>query len=208
MMHGVFTKGLSLGLLSSFLVILALPGKPNTAYAADDPAAAQSSSLEIPGSFKELTDAKDAVTGKRLPGQIDDVPQTTDVQLEIDTEKVTGPRIEPSSLPDGEMLDFHATAYCLKGRTASGSLVAPGMIAADPRVLPLGTVVHLRAGSYTGIYTVTDTGGSIKGHRVDVYVPTYKEAIQFGRRQVKLKVIGRGSVKADRPARSLEATLR
>ena len=65
------------------------------------------------------------------------------------------------------------------------------MIAADPRVLPLGTVVHIRAGSYTGTYTVTDTGSRIKGRIVDVYVPTYKEAKQFGRRQVKIKVISR-----------------
>jgi len=97
--------------------------------------------------------------------------------------------------PDNELLDFHATAYCLKGRTASGINTRPGMIAADPRVLPLGTVVHLRAGRYTGTYTVMDTGGLIKGRRVDVYVPTYREAVQFGRRQVKLKVIGRNSKK-------------
>ena len=41
-----------------------------------------------------------------------------------------------------------------------------------------------------------DTGGKIKGRLVDVYVPTYKEAVQFGRQQVKIKVIGRNSTKA------------
>jgi hypothetical protein len=41
-----------------------------------------------------------------------------------------------------------------------------------------------------------DTGGRIKGRRVDVYVPTYREAVEFGRRQVKLKVISRSSGKA------------
>src|SRR6185369_13454071 len=51
---------------------------------------------------------------------------------------------------DSELVDFDATAYCLKGRTASGMDAKPGMIAADPRVLPLGTIVHLRSGSYTG----------------------------------------------------------
>jgi len=97
---------------------------------------------------------------------------------------------------DSEMVDFHATAYCLKGRTASGMHTRPGVIAADPSVLPLGTVVHLRAGRYTGTYTVMDTGGKIKGRLVDVYVPTYKEAVAFGRKQVKIKVIGRNSTKA------------
>ena len=90
---------------------------------------------------------------------------------------------------DADFEDFHATAYCLKGRTASGDHVEPGVIAADPRVLPLGTVVHIRAGKYTGTYTVKDTGGRIKGRRVDVYVPSYREARAFGRRPVKIKVI-------------------
>lgn len=207
-MRRVFTKGLCSFLLSSFIVILALPGKANTAYAADDPASSQSSTLDVPGTFKELAAPKDAVTGKRLPDQIEPVSNNPQIQLEIDVDKVTGPRPALSSSIDSDMLDFHATAYCLKGRTASGSFVQSGMIAADPRVLPLGTVVHLSAGSYTGIYTVTDTGGSIKGRRVDVYVPTHREAMQFGRRQVKLKVIARGSSRTDRLTKGLEADVR
>jgi 3D (Asp-Asp-Asp) domain-containing protein len=207
-MRRVFTKGLTSFLLSSFIVILALPGKGNTAYAADDPASAQSSPLEVPGTFKELGSPRDSATGKRLPDQLEPVAPNAQIQSEIDVDKVTGPRPEPSTLPDGDMLEFHATAYCLKGRTASGSFVQSGMIAADPRVLPLGTVVHLSAGSYTGVYTVTDTGGSIKGRRVDVYVPTHREAMQFGRRQVKLKVLARGSAKADRLTKGLEADVR
>lgn len=101
------------------------------------------------------------------------------------------PILVPAYL-DSELVEFNATAYCLKGRTASGMDARPGMIAADPRVLPLGTVVHLRSGSYTGTYKVMDTGGRIRGRRVDVYVATHKEAVQFGRRQVKIKVLGRG----------------
>jgi 3D (Asp-Asp-Asp) domain-containing protein len=82
------------------------------------------------------------------------------------------------------------------------------LIAADPRVLPLGTVVHLRSGSYTGTYTVADTGSKIKGRRVDVFVNTHREAIQFGRRQVKIKIIGHGSRKSAGAGRNLEALVR
>jgi 3D (Asp-Asp-Asp) domain-containing protein len=68
------------------------------------------------------------------------------------------------------------------------------MLAADPCVLPLGTVVHLRAGRYTGFHR-DGHGWVIKGRRLDVYVPTYKEAVEFGRQRVKIKVIGRNSAK-------------
>jgi 3D (Asp-Asp-Asp) domain-containing protein len=87
--------------------------------------------------------------------------------------------------------DFHATAYCLKGRTATGIPVVTGMIAADPRVLPLGTLVHIKAGTYTGTYKVQDTGYHIKGNRVDIYVANRAEAIRFGRRRIKLRVVNR-----------------
>jgi 3D (Asp-Asp-Asp) domain-containing protein len=87
--------------------------------------------------------------------------------------------------------DFHATAYCLKGRTATGEAVRQGFVAADPRVLPLGTLVHIQAGRYTGVYKVADTGGAIKGRKIDIYVPSYQEAKSFGRQTIKVKVLGR-----------------
>jgi 3D (Asp-Asp-Asp) domain-containing protein len=88
---------------------------------------------------------------------------------------------------------FHATAYALKGRTRMGTHVRRGVIAADPRVLPLGSVVQLRAGKYSGVYTVHDTGKRIKGNVIDVWVPDNHEARQFGRRQIKLHVLKLGS---------------
>lgn len=86
--------------------------------------------------------------------------------------------------------DFHATAYCLKGRTASGETVRQGFVAADPKVLPLGTLVHIQAGRYTGVYKVADTGGAIKGRKIDIYVPSYQEAKLFGRQKIQVKVLG------------------
>jgi 3D (Asp-Asp-Asp) domain-containing protein len=87
---------------------------------------------------------------------------------------------------------FLATAYCLKGQTASGVLVRRGIIAADPKILPLGSVVRLHAGSYSGIYTVMDTGGAIRGQRIDIYLPTRAEAIRFGSRRIKVEVLRHG----------------
>lgn len=82
--------------------------------------------------------------------------------------------------------NFVATAYSLRGRTASGEMVRQGIIAADPRILPLGTVVHIDG---LGTYIVKDTGGGIKGARIDIWMPSRSNAIQFGRRGVKIKII-------------------
>ena len=79
---------------------------------------------------------------------------------------------------------FSATAYCLKGRTASGGSVRRGIVAADPRVLPLGTRISLNAGTYTGSYIVADTGGAIRGKKLDIWVSSCSEARRFGRRTV------------------------
>jgi 3D (Asp-Asp-Asp) domain-containing protein len=84
---------------------------------------------------------------------------------------------------------YTATAYSLYGRTASGLRVTRGLIAADPRVLPLGTRVRLEAGSYSGEYLVADTGGSVRGKKIDIWTANPHEANRFGRRQVKLTVL-------------------
>ncbi|MBS1791730.1 MAG: 3D domain-containing protein [Acidobacteria bacterium] len=103
------------------------------------------------------------------------------------------------SMPDedlGEPMTFQATAYSLKGRTRSGAGVRRGVVAADPRVLPLGSVVQIKAGKYTGVYTVHDTGGKIKGNIIDVWVPDKHEARQFGRRKIQLQVLKLGASKS------------
>lgn len=87
---------------------------------------------------------------------------------------------------------YIATAYNLPGKTASGLRVAKGIIAADPRVLPLGTRVRLEAGPYSGEYIVADTGSAVRGRKIDVWVPSYREACRFGRRNIKLSVLSYG----------------
>jgi 3D (Asp-Asp-Asp) domain-containing protein len=86
---------------------------------------------------------------------------------------------------------FTATAYSLRGRTASGGGVRRGIIAADRRVLPIGTRVRLEAGPYSGEYLVADTGGAVRGRKIDIWVPHTGEAMRFGRRPVKLTVLTR-----------------
>ena len=87
---------------------------------------------------------------------------------------------------------FTATAYALRGRTSSGLMVTRGLIAADRRVLPLGTRVRLEAGTYSGEYLVADRGGAVRGRKIDIWMPTSREALRFGRRPVKLTILGYG----------------
>jgi 3D (Asp-Asp-Asp) domain-containing protein len=89
-------------------------------------------------------------------------------------------------------VSYVATAYSLRGRTASGRLVAKGLIAADPRHLPLGSRVRIEAGAYSGEYLVADTGSMVRGRRIDIWTPTSREAMRFGRRLVKLTVLSLG----------------
>lgn len=91
-----------------------------------------------------------------------------------------------------EAMNFTATCYCLRGKTASGAMVRRGIVAADPRVLPLGTKIQISGSSHSGTYVVADTGGAIKGRRLDIWVPSCSEAFTFGRRSVTVNVLGKG----------------
>ena len=97
---------------------------------------------------------------------------------------------------------YTATAYSLPGRTASGLGVRRGLIAADRRVLPLGSRVRLEAGGYSGEYLVADRGSAVRGHLIDIWVPSTREAMRFGRRPVRLTILSYGS----RPASGVRTT--
>ena len=89
---------------------------------------------------------------------------------------------------------FSATAYCRGTTTASGVKVRAGIAAADPKVLPLGSVVQVEGlpDAYKGIYTVLDTGPEIKGRDLDIYMWNCDEAVRFGRRAVTVTVLRKG----------------
>lgn len=108
---------------------------------------------------------------------------------------------EPSSLLT-QPTNYVATAYSLRGKTASGRMVSRGLIAADPRILPLGSRVRLDHPGYTGEYLVADTGGLIRGKRIDIWTPSSREAMQFGRRTVKLTVLSYPAKRTRRAAKS------
>lgn len=88
---------------------------------------------------------------------------------------------------------FEATAYSQSGVTASGEYTHRHIVAADPKILPLGTRIKIKwAGWYSGEYVVADTGAKIEGRRLDIYMPSTVRAKKFGIRPVKVKIIQMG----------------
>ena len=89
--------------------------------------------------------------------------------------------------------DFQATAYCITGITKSGLPVEQGHVAADPRVIPLGSLIYVESALMGGrFYHVTDTGRLVKGKIIDIFIPSYRKSVEFGRRDVKVKVLRYG----------------
>lgn len=166
---------------------------------------AQTSVAEPLGQNPQEMLQKGAVTETNNPGVTTTQPTDAveDSAAAVETEKAeaappnetkaaidkTGTGAEaPAAAP---AVTFTATAYSLRGRTASGAGVRRGIIAADRRVLPIGTRVRLEAGSYSGEYVVADTGGAVRGRKIDIWVPQTSEAMRFGRRPVRLTVLTR-----------------
>jgi 3D (Asp-Asp-Asp) domain-containing protein len=131
--------------------------------------------------------------------------ETTSTTAPTETAKLSGVVVAASPIerdvrPNENLIAaapqiYNATSYARPGRGASGMGVRSGTIAADPKVLPFGTRVRLDAGQYSGEYVVTDSGTAIRGRKIDVWLPTFREACRFGRRNVKLTVLSYGGRK-------------
>ena len=103
-----------------------------------------------------------------------------------------------SAAPNGKnakrVIVMQATAYdpSAGSKTAMGTRARVGAVAVDPRVIPLGSKLYIESmdgfASY-GYATAEDTGGAIKGNRIDLFYNSNAEANRFGRRNVKVYVL-------------------
>ena len=94
-----------------------------------------------------------------------------------------------------------ATAFSRRGVTQLGTHTERGVVAADPGLFPLGTVLRVDgAGAYSGSYVVTDTGSKIVGRRIDIYIPSPARARLFGKRTVRVRVLHWGTLTANEAA--------
>jgi 3D (Asp-Asp-Asp) domain-containing protein len=94
--------------------------------------------------------------------------------------------------PATTILQLTATAYCHAGTTKSGVWTRPGIVAADPRIVPLRSLIRIVSPErYAGIYQVMDTGSAIKGRRLDLFIPSCVNAKRFGRQPVVIQIVDR-----------------
>jgi 3D (Asp-Asp-Asp) domain-containing protein len=90
---------------------------------------------------------------------------------------MTATAYEPSPRSCGKYAD---------GYTAIGMKAAPGVVAVDPRVIPLRTRLYVEG---YGPALAADVGAAIKGNRIDVFFETVDEALRYGRRQVNVYIL-------------------
>lgn len=101
-----------------------------------------------------------------------------------------GEVLEYSRVIDGKATAYNCPGYV--GHTASGTVAEVGKVAVDPKVIPLGSRLYVvsQDGQYVYGYCIAeDTGGLIKGNKVDLYFSTWDECIQFGYRPVTIYVV-------------------
>jgi 3D (Asp-Asp-Asp) domain-containing protein len=72
------------------------------------------------------------------------------------------------------------------GVTASGRRAGYGVVAVDPRVIPLGTRLYVPGYGYA---VAGDTGSAIKGYRIDLGFGSYAEAVRYGRQTVTVYLL-------------------
>ena len=97
------------------------------------------------------------------------------------------------SVAYSRMLTVEATAYSGGGLTASGTSARVGAIAVDPSVIPLGSRLYITSADGSswvyGYATAEDTGGAIKGNRIDLYFSSEGECQSFGRQSAIVYVL-------------------
>ena len=149
-----------------------------------------------------------ATVGVRSPGARREAPAVRPVMASPVTPRVMEPLRVEGALVRGAVRDWavgrarhvrrgdpvpvELTAYCLRGTTRRDNHVREGIVAADPKLFPLGGYVEVYVGrKYHGRFLVDDTGGKIREGILDIWTPSCGEARRFGRRRGTAVLVAR-----------------
>ncbi|MCQ2545440.1 MAG: 3D domain-containing protein [Clostridia bacterium] len=119
-----------------------------------------------------------------------EIQEKKEVERETVSKPVTqviqeGTAVSYNGVKYSRKLTVSSTAYCLRGRTATGTSTHRGTIAVDPRVIPLGSYGYVPG---YGEVHAEDTGGAIKGKIIDVWFPSNGQCRSWGRRTVDIYI--------------------
>ena len=137
--------------------------------------------------------------GETLTQPFQDEEQTENNSVQaanlVETEEPAPKEETATEEPAGKEITVAATAYTANCKGCSG-ITKTGVdlnanpdqkvIAVDPAVIPLGSKVHVEGYGYA---TAEDIGGGINGHEIDVFIPKQSDALEWGRKQVKVTII-------------------
>lgn len=139
------------------------------------------------GAGKSSTHPPAISPSQQLGAELSKMFQEGAAKLDPPRPKVAPKAAEPANVvpTGGRSLTVQAYAYCLNGRTASGRYTAPGIVAVDPRVIPMGSKLYIPG---YGWGVAADTGGAIAGNKIDVWFPTLGQCYQWGVRPVTIQV--------------------
>lgn len=146
--------------------------------------AAQQSIAEYQAKLESVEHVRDLAV-EQLGGMAQKVEA---LEAELDALKSAQAQAQSDNMAGGQYVslgEFTLTSYCkcekccgkwADGITASGLTAEPGMIAVDPNVISLGSYVMI-----DGVeYLAADTGGAIKGNRIDVFCEDHQSALEYG----------------------------
>ena len=124
---------------------------------------------------------------------------TTNISSSYDTEGdatfVPAHQVASNVTVNNKEIICSATAYTGGGRTSSGMSCERdpdgiSTISVDPSIIPLGTMVYIEGYGYA---VAADTGGSVKGNKIDVYFNSLSECYNWGSKSVKVTILGDSS---------------
>ena len=142
-------------------------------------------SLAIPAIFRGKPDVKNGIT-ESLSSPV--TPTVPDYMEDLE---------DKTPAPDYRVVTMKVTAYCpcekccapyADGVTSTGKSAYSLGVAVDPKFIEYGTVIEIPG---YGIVEADDCGGAIKGNRLDVRFPTHQEALNWGVKNLRVKIYGR-----------------
>lgn len=131
---------------------------------------------------------------KRIAQQKENERKISKTKSQIQETTITSRGEEKPRSNSNSYITFTATGYCpcskccgkSNGRTAMGTIAQQGRTVAMPSSYKFGTKIEIEN---MGTFTVEDRGGAIQGNRIDIFFSTHQQALSFGKRQVRLKVL-------------------